>query len=80
MRGGARGVRQVHGSRLSAPRHRLPPRLPLLRGEGGAGTVEPWWPRVNLLSIPPSSHYHRVSLSFYYNMCREKNIVLWGTF
>ena len=39
VRGGARGVRQVHGARLSAPRHRLPPRLPLLRGEGGAGTV-----------------------------------------
>ena len=35
----------------------------------------PWLPRVNLLSILPSSHYHRVSLSFYYNMCIEKNIV-----
>ena len=40
LRGGCGAVRHAHHHRLAAPHRGLAPRLPALRGEGGAGVRE----------------------------------------
>ena len=40
LRGGSRDLRPHHDHRLAAPDRGLAPRLPPLRGEGGAGVRE----------------------------------------
>ena len=40
LRGGSRHLRPHHDHRLAAPHRGLSPRLPALRGEGGAGVRE----------------------------------------